>query len=53
MAIAAALHAAQPTDMVLLLGKGHEGSIIQAHGSIPWDEASTARAVLAQLGYSG
>ena len=52
MAIAAALHAAEPTDMVLLLGKGHEGSIIQAHGSIAWDEAATARAVLAQLGYA-
>ena len=51
LAIAAALHAAQPDDMVLLLGKGHEGSIIQAHGSIPWDEAAEARRVLTSLGY--
>ena len=51
MAIAAALHAAQPHDMVLLLGKGHEGSIIQAHGSTPWDEAAEALRVLASLGY--
>ncbi len=52
LAIAAALHAAEPNDMVLLLGKGHEGSIIQANGSIPWDESATARAVLLQLGFS-
>ncbi len=52
LAIAAALHAAQPNDMVLLLGKGHEGSIIQAHGSIPWDEAAEAVKVLASLGHS-
>lgn len=51
-AIAAACADAGPGDMVLLLGKGHEGSIIYADGSIPWDEAAQVRAVLATLGYS-
>jgi UDP-N-acetylmuramoyl-L-alanyl-D-glutamate--2,6-diaminopimelate ligase len=50
-AIRAALAAAQPGDLVLLLGKGHEGSIIYAHGSEPWDEAAVARELLAELGY--
>jgi UDP-N-acetylmuramoyl-L-alanyl-D-glutamate--2,6-diaminopimelate ligase len=51
-AIAAALALAEPRDMVLLLGKGHEGSIIMATGSIPWDEARVARDILAQMGYT-
>ena len=51
-AIAAALALAEPHDMVLLLGKGHEGSIIMATGSIPWDEARVARDILAQMGYT-
>jgi UDP-N-acetylmuramoyl-L-alanyl-D-glutamate--2,6-diaminopimelate ligase len=50
-AIAAALHAAEPGDMVLLLGKGHEGSIIYASGSLPWDESAVAREILASRGY--
>jgi UDP-N-acetylmuramoyl-L-alanyl-D-glutamate--2,6-diaminopimelate ligase len=52
-AIQAALAMAEPTDMVLLLGKGHEGSIIHANGSIPWDEAAVARTILAELGHAG
>lgn len=52
-AIAAALAMAEPRDMVLLLGKGHEGSIIMATGSIPWDEARVARDILAGMGYTG
>lgn len=50
-AIRAALTAAQPGDLVLLLGKGHEGNIIYAHGREPWDEAAVAQAVLGELGY--
>lgn len=50
-AIRAALAAAQPGDLVLLLGKGHEGSIIYADHSIPWDEEGEARRALAELGY--
>ena len=52
-AIAAALALAEPRDMVLLLGKGHEGSIIMATVSIPWDEARVAREILAGMGYTG
>ncbi|PDW03379.1 UDP-N-acetylmuramoyl-L-alanyl-D-glutamate--2,6-diaminopimelate ligase [Candidatus Viridilinea mediisalina] len=50
-AIHAALAAARPGDLVLLLGKGHEGSIIYADHSIPWDEAAVAQAALRALGY--
>ncbi|MFV9504875.1 MAG: UDP-N-acetylmuramoyl-L-alanyl-D-glutamate--2,6-diaminopimelate ligase [Oscillochloridaceae bacterium umkhey_bin13] len=50
-ALAAAMAAAQPGDLVLLLGKGHEGSIIYADHSLPWDEAAEARRALALLGY--
>ncbi|HWQ11915.1 MAG TPA: UDP-N-acetylmuramoyl-L-alanyl-D-glutamate--2,6-diaminopimelate ligase [Roseiflexaceae bacterium] len=52
-AIRAALAAARPGDIVLLLGKGHERSIITAAGPIPWDEAGEARAALRELGYGG
>lgn len=51
-AIRAALAAARPGDLVLLLGKGHEGNIIYAGGSIPWDEAEQAREALRALGYA-
>jgi len=50
-ALLAALTAARPGDLVLLLGKGHEGSIIYADHSLPWDEAAEARKALASLGY--
>ena len=50
-AIRAAFAHATPGDIVLLLGKGHEGSIIYAHGKQPWDEATEARAALAELGF--
>jgi len=33
------------------LGKGHEGSIIYAEHSIPWNEEEVARQALAELGY--
>lgn len=50
-ALAAALAAARPGDLVLLLGKGHERSIIYADHSLPWDEAAEARRILRELGY--
>ncbi|WP_129626392.1 UDP-N-acetylmuramoyl-L-alanyl-D-glutamate--2,6-diaminopimelate ligase [Candidatus Oscillochloris fontis] len=50
-AIHVAIAAAQPGDLVLLLGKGHEGTIIYASGAIPWDEAEVARQALRSLGY--
>lgn len=50
-AIRIALERAQPGDLVLLLGKGHEGSIEYADGKHPWDEVATAQAALRELGY--
>ena len=50
-AIRHALGAARPGDTVMLLGKGHEGSIIGPAGSGPWDERATAETCLRSLGY--
>ena len=36
---------------MLLLGKGHEASILYADRALPWDEAEAAREALAALGY--
>lgn len=47
-AIRAAFSAAQAGDIVLLLGKGHEGSIIYADGKMDWDEAAEARAAISE-----
>jgi UDP-N-acetylmuramoyl-L-alanyl-D-glutamate--2,6-diaminopimelate ligase len=45
-AIALAYKLAAPGDTVLLLGKGHESSIIYKDGPIPWDEIAAARELL-------
>lgn len=50
-ALRTALARAQPGDLVLLLGKGHEGSIIYADHAIPWHEAAEAQQALHELGY--
>jgi UDP-N-acetylmuramoyl-L-alanyl-D-glutamate--2,6-diaminopimelate ligase len=50
-AIRAAFASAGPDDIVLLLGKGHEGCIFYGEGKIPWDEAGEARAALREMGY--
>jgi UDP-N-acetylmuramoyl-L-alanyl-D-glutamate--2,6-diaminopimelate ligase len=50
-AIRAAFARAEPGDVVLLLGKGHEGCIIYGTEQVPWDEAAEARRALAELGY--
>jgi UDP-N-acetylmuramoyl-L-alanyl-D-glutamate--2,6-diaminopimelate ligase len=50
-AIHEAIRRAGPGDAVLLLGKGHEGSILYDGGAIPWDEAEVAREALRALGY--
>ena len=42
-AIRAAIATAQAGDTVLLLGKGHETSILTNQGKKPWNEAATAR----------
>ena len=52
-AIRAALSRAGPGDTVLLLGKGHEGSIIGPNGPAAWDERAEAVAALRALGYTG
>ena len=50
-AIATAIERAEPGEVVLLAGKGHEKTIEMAHGDIPWDEASAARDALGAIGY--
>jgi UDP-N-acetylmuramoyl-L-alanyl-D-glutamate--2,6-diaminopimelate ligase len=50
-AIRKAFSLAKPGDLVALLGKGHENSIIGAKGARPYDEIGEAEAALAELGY--
>ena len=52
-AIAAAFEAAQPGDVVVLAGKGHERSIIGPDGEHPWDERRVAMELLEAAGHSG
>jgi UDP-N-acetylmuramoyl-L-alanyl-D-glutamate--2,6-diaminopimelate ligase len=51
-AIQFAFSRARPQDAVLLLGKGHEGSIIGPRGPAAWDERAEAEAALRWLGYT-
>ncbi|MEX2031564.1 MAG: UDP-N-acetylmuramyl peptide synthase, partial [Dehalococcoidia bacterium] len=46
-AIARALELAQPGDLVLVAGKGHESSIEYADGPRPWDDREVTRALIA------
>lgn len=48
-AIAFAFKLAAAGDTVLLLGKGHEGSIIGPLGKTPWDETAVAKELLCQM----
>jgi len=50
-AIRKAISLARRGDMVLLLGKGHENSIIYANETIAYDEISEAEAALAESGW--
>lgn len=51
-AIRAAFARAQPGDIVLLLGKGHESSIIYENGrKLPWNERAEAEQALREMGY--
>jgi UDP-N-acetylmuramoyl-L-alanyl-D-glutamate--2,6-diaminopimelate ligase len=51
-AVATALRAARPGDVVLLAGKGHEHNILVEHGGeIPYDERTAAERALRALGY--
>lgn len=51
-AIRKAVSLAKPGDVVLLLGKGHENTIIYANRTIPWNEIEEARKALLEAGYS-
>jgi UDP-N-acetylmuramoyl-L-alanyl-D-glutamate--2,6-diaminopimelate ligase len=50
-AVAFALSLAEPRDVVLLAGKGHERSNIWGLEKRPWDEAAVARELLIEMGY--
>jgi len=52
-AIRAALARAGAGDVVLLAGKGHEQTIIEADGERPWDERAVAGRLLAEMGFEG
>lgn len=46
-AMALAMRLAQPGDVVLLAGKGHERTLERGAVTLPWDEAAEARAAIA------
>ena len=50
-AIRLAFTRASPGDVVLLLGKGHEGSIIGPSGPAQWDERTEAEQALRSMGF--
>ena len=50
-AIRETLKKAQKGDIVLLLGKSHENSIIYKDYTMPYDEICEARQALSELGY--
>jgi len=50
-AIHLALQSAQPEDVVLIAGKGHEKEQILANRTIPFDDSEVALAALRDLGY--
>jgi UDP-N-acetylmuramoyl-L-alanyl-D-glutamate--2,6-diaminopimelate ligase len=52
-AISLAFELARPGDTILLAGKGHERSIIWNGVKHPWDEATVARELLAERGWTG
>lgn len=52
-AIAAAFARAEPGDVVVLAGKGHERTILYADHARPWDERRAALDALAAMGYRG
>ncbi len=52
-AIDLALHKAEPGDIVLLAGKGHEKTQTTRDGMIAFDDVEVARELLAGMGYTG
>lgn len=51
-AIDLALHKAQPGDIVLLAGKGHEKTQTTRDGVFPFDDAQVSRELLNEMGYT-
>jgi UDP-N-acetylmuramoyl-L-alanyl-D-glutamate--2,6-diaminopimelate ligase len=51
-AIRIAISEAQPGDIVLIAGKGHEKYQITREGTFPFDDVEVARAALSALGFS-
>ena len=50
-AIAQAFSLAEKDDTVLMLGKGHESTIIYADGPVDWDEQAAAEEALRKMGF--
>ena len=50
-AIRRAFSLALSGDLVILLGKGHENSIIYADKTIPYDEINEVKEALEEMGY--
>lgn len=50
-AIAHALHSARPNDVVVIAGKGHETGQKFRDRTIPFDDRSVARSMLADMGW--
>lgn len=50
-AIVLAIHEAQPGDIVLIAGKGHEKVQVTSSGSLPFDDIEEARNALQAAGY--
>lgn len=48
-AITKAISIARPKDTVILLGKGHEASIIKKEGKIDWDEFAAAEKAIRKI----
>ena len=51
-AIGQAFRSARKDDLVVLLGKGHESTIIYKEGAIPWNEKEKAVSILKGMGYN-
>jgi UDP-N-acetylmuramoyl-L-alanyl-D-glutamate--2,6-diaminopimelate ligase len=50
-AIAEALRRANPGDVVIICGKGHEKSMVFGTESRPWDDRDVTREELGKLGF--
>ncbi|HLH68785.1 MAG TPA: UDP-N-acetylmuramoyl-L-alanyl-D-glutamate--2,6-diaminopimelate ligase [Candidatus Dormibacteraeota bacterium] len=48
-AIRRAVELARPGDIVLLAGKGHERTLLLAHGPVPWDERVEAESAIREF----